>query len=100
MRCWQRNLRARCMLWRSRRRRPGKRDRGPLKRRPGPLRLFLLDIGLARDCHDPKCGDPVALAAQYTKTEAVEREALAALRDRARLVNHKARDRGRLFIPP
>src|SRR5258705_11136131 len=63
-----------------------------LKRRARPLRLFLLDLGLARHRHDPKCGDAVALTAQHTKPETVEGEILAALGNRACLVNHHAAD--------
>src|ERR1700752_2065820 len=96
--------------WRSRRRRRGKRTaenllprperqgNETLKRGARPLRLFLLDLGLARHRHDPQRGDAVTLAAQDAETEAVEGETLAPLRDRARLVNHEAGDGGRLFI--
>src|SRR5580704_11275275 len=69
-----------------------------LKRRPCPLRLFLLDLGLARHRHDPKCGDAVALAAQHAEAEAVKGKTLAAFGDRAGLVDHEAGDGGRLFI--
>src|SRR6266403_6395300 len=68
------------------------------KRSPRPFRLFLLDLGLARHRHDPQRGDAVALAAQHAEAEAVEGKTLAAFRDRARLMNHQTRNRGRLFI--
>src|SRR5215470_12519485 len=89
-----------CTRWRSRRRRRAKAEVfftlswrvRKSKRGPGSLRLGLLDFGLARHRGYTECGDPVALAAQHAKTEAVEGEALAAVGDRARLVDHEARD--------
>src|SRR3979409_947492 len=68
------------------------------KRRAGPLRLFLLDLGLARHRHDPQRGDAIALAPQHAEAEPVEGETLAALRDRTRLVDHKSGHGGRLFV--
>src|SRR5258708_501863 len=50
-----------------------------LKRRARPLRPFLLGLGLALHRHDPQRRNPVALAAQDTEPETVERETLAAL---------------------
>src|SRR5258708_13178519 len=57
------------------------------ERSPRPLRLFLLDLGLARHRHDPQRGDAVALAAHHAEAQALEGEALAAFPDRARLVD-------------
>src|SRR6266403_3817728 len=68
------------------------------ERRTRPFRLLFLDLGLARHRDDAQRGDAIALAAQHAETEAVEGKALAALGDRARLVDHKPRDRGRLLV--
>src|SRR5262249_30053600 len=46
----------------------------------------------AAERRDPQSGDAVAIAAQHLKPEAVEREALARLRDRAGLVNDEPGD--------
>src|SRR6202011_5475745 len=109
MRRWRRNSQVPCTRWRFMRRRRGKRGveiffplpGGPsregekLERGAGPLRLFLLGLGLARHGDDTQRGDAVALAAQHPETKAVEGKTLSAFRDRARLVNHQARNRGR-----
>src|SRR6202795_4146065 len=114
MRRWRGNWLAPSTRWRSRRRRREKPSRptrhqasasaSPMtkgnasKRRSCPLRLLFLDLGLASDRGDPQRGDAVAFAAQDAEAEAVEGETLAAFRDRARLVDHKACDRGRLLV--
>ena len=46
---------------------------------------------------DSERGDPIALLAQHFEPESVETESLARLRNRARLVDHKA-SHGRCFI--
>src|SRR5258705_9569557 len=111
MRRYRRNSQVPFTRWRFMRRRRGRqaeifftlpggpyREGEKLKRRSRPLRLFLLDLGLARHRHNPERGDAVALAAQNAEAEAVEGKTLAAFRDRARLVDHEARNRGRLLI--
>src|SRR5262245_66354494 len=70
----------------------------PLERGPRPLRLRLQQLRLARHRHDAQRGDAVALPPQHAEAEAVEGEALAAIGDRARLVNDEARHRGRILL--
>src|SRR5947209_13995774 len=85
------------MRWRSR---PMRRGKDKLKCR-SRLRLFLsraARLGLARQRHDAQRGDTVALAAQHAEAEAVEGETLAALGNRARLVNHQAGDGGSFLV--
>src|SRR3954451_13311792 len=65
------------------------------------LRLFLSPsgrFGLARQRNDSQRSDAIALAAQHAEAQAVEAKTLAAFGDRARLVNHQAGNRGRLFV--
>src|SRR5579883_1498267 len=113
MRRSPRNLPARCTRSPSTPRRQEKldarRDRGPqwpgapdddsnVKRqdstgskcRAGAFRPRLLDVAVARHRDNAERRDPVALTAEHAKAEAVEREALAPVGDRARLVNHEA----------
>src|SRR5436305_5704923 len=108
MRHWPRNFPAACMRSRSTRRRRGKVDLRftlPLQgwvrkseRGPCPPRLGFLHLRIARHRGNTERGDAVALAAQHTEAEAVEGKTLAAIGDRARLVDDEARDRRRLFV--
>src|ERR1700689_5323844 len=53
---------------------------------------------LARERGDAQCSDAIAGLAQDVEAEAVEREALSRLGDRARFVDHDARDGGGLVV--
>src|SRR4026209_2082625 len=69
-----------------------------LERRACPLRLRILALGFARHRRNLERGDAVALTPQHAEAEPVESKALAAVGDRARLVDHEACDGGRLLV--
>src|SRR6266508_3314197 len=56
------------------------------------------DRRLAHKRRNAQRRDPVLLASQDAKTETMKGESLPSLRDRARLVNHQARDGGGLSV--
>src|SRR5258705_12357184 len=70
-------------------------------RKPAPQACALPlrgDRRLAHERRNAQRRDPVLLASQDAKAETMKGESLPGLWDRARLVNHQARDGGRLGV--